>query len=238
MKKFFALILILLVILIALLNFVLPGTVANILEEQIIHATAAQEVKVDLSSNPNAKIALGEIEKIHGTASKGHIGEVEFQNLTLDGTKIRLDVMELLFPNKDLTAQERTRRILQHADKIEMRGVITEEKLRDFIAKKDAHFENPQVKITPEEATAQARVKILGRTVDLDVAGTFIVSNGDVFFHMTRLDSNSILRRVNVDFFLNDVKVLDSSTLPIGLKFESVELRDGEAVLTATTSVQ
>ena len=212
MKKFFALILILLVILLALLNFVLPGTVANILEEQIINATAAQQVSVNLSANPNARIALGEIDSLHATASKGNIGEVEFQNLTLDGSKIRLDVLELLFPNKDLSAQERTRRILRHADKIEMRGVITEDKLKDYISKKDAHFENPKIKITPQEISAQARVKILGRTVDLDVAGNFTVSNGDVFFHMTRLDSNSILRRVNIDFFLNDVKLLDSSS--------------------------
>jgi len=238
MKKFLALIAILLVMLAALCEVVVPRTVAGILEEQIVNATSATAVDVSLSATPNFKIAMGDIEKIHATAAAGRIGEVDFKNITLDGEKIRLDVMELLFPNKELTAQDRQKKILKHANKLEMRGIITAEEIKNFIAVKSDKFENAQVTITPESAAATAKVKFLGRTIDLDVAGNFIVNNGDIYFHVTKLNSNSILSRVNADSFMVDVKVLESAKLPLGLKFDSVELREGEAVVTAVSTVK
>ena len=238
MKKFLALLGILLLLILAILQFILPRTVENIVATQITKATAANEVAVSLSSNPNLLITLGDIGRVHATANAGYIGDVNFKNLTLDGEKISLDVLELLFPTKDLPANLRTQKIVQHADKIELRGIITEEELKNFIAKQDGKFEDPQVSIKPEKASASAKVKFFGRTVDIDVEGTFIVENGNIFFHMTRLNSNSILSRVNIDTFLSDIKVLDSANLPFNLKFDSVELREGEAVVTAIGAVQ
>ncbi len=238
MRKFLALMVILLAILGALLQFVLPRTVETIVAEQITNSTAAKEVAVSLSANPNARIALGEIDRVHGTANEGRIGDIIFKNLTVDGEKIRLDVPELLFPSSNLTARERTNKILQHADKIEMRGIVTEDELKNFITRKDIQFENPTVKITPEEVDASARVKFFGRTIDVSVAGIFTVSNGEIFFHINKLNTNSILSRVNLDSFISDFKIIDSSNLPIGLKFDSVELREGEVVVTAVTSKQ
>lgn len=238
MKKFLTLILIVLVALVAAGGFFLPRTVESIVEQQIVNATSATAVDVSFSTTPSFRMAWGEIDQLHATAAAGKIGEVAFKNLTLDGEKIRLDVMEMLFPNKDLTAQDRQRRILKHANKLELRGIITADELQTFIASKDKNFENTQVTIKPEGAFASARAKFLGRTVDLEVSGTFIVQNGDVYFHLTRLNSNSILSRVNADTFMADIKVLDSSKLPLNLQFDSVELREGEAVITAVSTVQ
>lgn len=233
MKKFFALIVILLAILAVLLNFVLPVTVANILEEQIASATAAEYVDVILSSNPNAKIAVGEIEKIHATADEGKFGDINFKNLSLDGEKLSLDVPEMLFPSKNLTAADRVHKILKHADKIELHSVITQDALRNYIVERENKLESPVIKITPTAINASARAKFLGRNIDFEVSGVLAVVNGDVFFNATHIDTNSILRRVNLDTFIADVKILDSSKLPLGLKYDSVELRDGEIVVTA-----
>lgn len=238
MKKFLTLILILVVALVAAGGFFLPRTVESIVEQQIVNATSATAVDVSFSTTPSFRMAWGEIDKLHATAAAGKIGEIAFKNLTLDGEKVRLDVKEMLFPNKDLTAQDRQRKILKHADKLELRGVITEDELKNFIASKDKNFENTQVSIKPEGAFASARAKFLGRTVDLEVAGTFIVQNGDVYFHLTHLNSNSILSRINADTFMADIKILDSSKLPLNLQFDSVELREGEAVITAVSTVQ
>jgi hypothetical protein len=238
MKKFLILTVILLALIIAAGGLVLPRMVESVIEQQIVNSTSSTAVDVSLTSTPNFKIAMGKIDKIHATAAAGRIGEVAFKNLTLDGESITLDVMELLFPNKDLSAQQRQQNILKRANKLELRGVITEDELKTFIATKDKNFENTQVSIRPEGAAATAKVKFLGRTIDLDIAGTFLAQNGDVYFHMTHLNSNSILSRVNVDTFLTDIKILDSSKLPLGLKFDSVELREGEAVITAVSTVK
>ena len=238
MKKFLALSAVLLVLIALICEKIVPRTVESIVTEQIVNATFSTAVDVSMSSTPNFKIAMGQIDKLHATAAAGRIGEVAFKNLTLDGEKISLDVMELLFPNKDLSAQERQRKILKHANKIELRGIITDEELKTFIIDKNKNFENLQVIIKPEGAFASARAKFLGRTVDIEVEGNFLVNNGDIFFHMTKLNSNSILSRVNADTFMVDVKVLESAKLPLNLQFDSVELREGEAVVTAIGTVK
>ncbi len=234
MKKFLSLMAILLVILVVLLNFILPTNLANILEEQIVHATGAQEVDVSLSSSPNIRIAIGEIDKIHGTAGLGRIGDIYFKNLTVDGENLRLDVLEILFPTKKLTEKERISKIFKYADKIDMHGTITEEELKNFIALKVDKLENADVKIKPEGVTASGQVKIMGRTADIDLAGNFIVDNGDVYFRMTNLNvRNTLVRHIQLDRFFGDIKILESTVLPLGFQFDSVEMREGEAVLSA-----
>ena len=235
MKKFFAVIAVLLIAAVALCIKFLPNMVEAYTTEQIVKATSASAVEVSLTSTPNFKIATGQIDKLHATADAGYIGDVAFKNLTLDGENISLDVMELLFPNKDLPPKDRQKKILKRANKIELRGIITDEELKNFIIAKNDKFENLQVTMTPDGAFASACTKFLGRTIDLEIAGIFIVNNGDIFFHVTNLNSNSILRRVNADTFMVDMKVLDSAKLPLNLQFDSVELREGEAVVTATT---
>ena len=68
----------------------------------------------------------------------------------------------------------------------------------------------------------------------LMLAGIFLADNGDIYFQATHLNiKNALLRHVNLDRFLGEVKVLDNQSLPLNLKFDEVELRDGEILLTA-----
>ena len=237
MKKFLTLITFLVIVLLVILEIILPRTVENILQEQITNSTAAQEVDIDLSSSPNAKIALGEIDKVHAAASQGRIGEIDFTNLSLDGENIQLDMREILFPSAELSDKERTDKILKSVGKLELHGVIGAEDLKSFIAKKVDKLENAEIKISPEEISATGQIKIMGRTADVDVAGIFIADGGDVYFSVTRLNvKNALLRHVNLERFLGEVKILDSAKLPLNLKFDSVELREDEILLTAVRS--
>ena len=237
MKKFLTLMAFLLIVLLVILEIVLPRNVENILQEQITNSTAAQEVDIDLSSSPNAKIALGEIDKVHAAASQGRIGEIDFTNLSLDGENIQLDMREILFPSAELSDKERTDKILKSVGKLELHGVIGAEDLKSFIAKKVDKLENAEIKISPEEISATGQIKIMGRTADVDVAGIFIADGGDVYFSVTRLNvKNALLRHVNLERFLGEVKILDSAKLPLNLKFDSVELREDEILLTAVRS--
>ena len=234
MKKFLTLMAFLLVVLFVLSEIVLPQTVENILQKQITRSTFAQEVDLDLSSSPNAKIALGEIDKVHAAASHGRIGEIDFTNLSLEGEKINLDMREILFPAEDMKDSERVNKILKSVGKLEMHGVIGEEDLKNFVAAKVDKLENAEIKITHEEISATGQIKIMGRTADVDLAGIFIADNGDIYFRATHLNvKNALLRHVNLDRFLGELKIVDSANLPLNLKFDEVELRDGEILLTA-----
>ena len=206
----------------------------NLLKEKVLSATAAQAVELSLSSSPNARIALGEIDKLHCTATDGKIGELFIKEMTLDGEKIKLDVPEILFPDKEISSQEHFNKILISADKLELNGIVNEENLKEFLMSKADKIDNLELKISPEEVSATGQVKIIGRTADVELAGVIIADEGDLYFRMTRLNvRNAILRHVQLDRFLGDIKIIERDKLPMGLTFHSVELREGEALLSA-----
>lgn len=235
MKKIFIGLLIFVVIIAAALEIILPRTVTSILKEQIAKSTHAQDVALNMYSVPNAKILLGQVDEVHGTANSGELGDVEFEALTLDAKKVSVDVMELIFPTNTLNSKQRTEKILKSAENIELSGIITADGLKNFIEDKVDHLDDAKIKITPQEVSATGQVKILGQTADVDIAGSFILDNGDIYFHVTGLNvRNALVRHVQMDRFLGDLKVLQSSQLPIGLKFSSVQMRDGDVLITAT----
>ena len=139
---------------------------------------------------------------------------------------------ELLFGDK--TQRKSVEEYLQSIGKVKMTGVITEDNLKKFLQNKVSQLENLQLKMTPEQITATSEVSIMGRNADLELSGTIIADGGDLYFHMTKLNAkNALLRHVHLDRFFGDIKIASAEKLPIGLRFESVELRDGEALLTA-----
>ncbi|MBR6014106.1 MAG: DUF2993 domain-containing protein [Selenomonadaceae bacterium] len=234
MRKFLVFMAGLFLILVVLLEVILPKTLSNVLETQITNLTGAQEVDLDLSSSPNLKIAVGNIDKIHVAANLGRIGDVDFKTLTLDGENISVDVPEILFPSENLSSQERTNKILKSADKIEMHGIITAEDIKSFIAKKVDKFDNAEVNISPEGVAASGEIKIMGRMAEVEMAGTFVEDNGNIYFRGTSLNiKNSLLRHIQLDRFFGDVKILDADKLPLNLKYDSVELRENEILITA-----
>ena len=234
MNKFLAALLILAIVLIAAFEIILPRTVSSILKDQVIKSTHAQEVEISLESSPNAKIAIGQVDKVHASASAGEIGDVEFNALTLDGEKISVDVQELLFPSQNLTAKQRTEKILKSAEHVELNGIVTQDGLKNFIEKKVDQLDDAEIKITPQEVTAKGQIKFMGKTADVDIAGSFFLDDDDIYFRATRLNvKNTLVRHVQIDRYLGDIKILQSETLPLNLKFSSVQMRDGDVLITA-----
>ena len=235
MKKFLALILILLIAGVAATEIFLPRFVTSTLKEQITRATHAQDVSLDINSSPNAKIIFGQVDKIHSTASEGKIGDVDFNSLELDAAKVSVDIQEILFPTPNLDGNQRADKILKSAESIQLNGIITQDGLKNFIEQKAEHVDSIDVKITPQEITATGHVKVFGRDADVDIAGMFMLNDGDIYFHATKLDvRNTLVRNIQIDRFMGDLKVLESSVLPIGLKFSSIQVRDGDILINAT----
>jgi len=234
MKKFLALILILLIAAVAATEIFLPQFVTSALKDQISRATDAQDVSLELSSSPNAKIILGQVDKVHSTATEGKIGDVDFHSLELDAAKVNVDVQEILFPTPNLDGNQRADKILKSAESIKLSGIITQDGLKNFIEQKAEHVDDIDVKITPQEITATGHVKIFGRDADVDIAGMFVLNDSNIYFHATKLDvKNALVRNIQIDRFMGNVKVLESSVLPVGLKFTSVQVRDGDILINA-----
>ena len=235
MKKFLAVIVVLLIAAVAFIQFAVPRALTNYLKERVTTFTKAQEVTLSLDALPSAKIALGYVDKIHCTAADATIGELNLKQAVLDGSAIHINIMELLMPTDGISREEHTNRCLKSAGSLELSGVITADSLRDFLAQKVDQLKNLQVTMTPEGITADSRVKILGREADVQIGGQIVARDGDLYFQMNHVNvENAILRRVNLDRFLGDFNLTEQVKMPFGLQFREVQMREGEAFVKAT----
>ena len=235
MKKFLAVIIVLLIAAGAFVQFAVPRALTNYLKDKVIQLTKAQEVTLSLDALPSAKIALGYIDVIHCKADNAKIGDLSLKQAVLEGTTIHIDVKELLMPTDGISREERTNRILKSASSLELSGVITEDALRDFLAQKVDQLKDPQVAMKPDEIIAAGKIKILGREADVQIGGKIVARDGDLYFQMNKLNiENAVLRRVNLDRFMHDFNLTERVKMPFGLQFRTVEMREGETFVTAT----
>lgn len=235
MKKFLAVIVVLLVAAVAFVQFAVPRALTNYLKDKVTTATKAQDVTLSLDALPGAKIALGYVDKVHCTAADANIGELNLKQAELNGTSIHINIMELLMPTDGISREEHTNRVLKSAGSLELSGVITADSLRDYLAQRVDQLKDLQVTMAADGITASARVKIFGREADVQLGGQIIAREGDLYFQMNNLNvENAILRRVNLDKFLGDFNLTERVKMPFGLQFREVQMRDGEAFVKAT----
>ena len=237
MKKFLAVIVVLLIAVGVFFQFLVPKALTNYLKGKVTEATHAQEVNLTLDALPAAKIALGYVDKIHCTAADADIGELNLKHVELNGSSIHIDIKELLMPTEGISREEHTNRCLKSAGSLELSGIITADSLRSFLMQKvdGKGLQNLDVTMTPEDIKAAGKVKILGRDADVEIGGQIIARDGDLYFQMNHINvENAILRRVNLDRFLGDFNITENVKMPFGLQFRTVEMRQGEAFVKAT----
>ena len=236
MRRFLIVIGILFLILAGLTEIVLPQTLNTILKQKIAQLTWSQQVDLSVDSSPRFMIAAGRVDSIHGQVKNGRIGELDTANLTLDAQNVKVNMIPLLFGDKvDENGKHKTvEDYIQSIGNVHMTGIISEENLKNFLKAKVSQLDNLELKITPEAINATSNVTIMGRSADIELSGIIIVDEGDLYFRMTKLNvKNAVLRHVQLDRFFGDVKIVSADKLPIGLKFDTVELKEGQALLTA-----
>ena len=235
MKKFLALIVVLIVAAGAFAQFVVPKALTNYLKNKVTEATHAQEVSLSLNALPSAKISLGYVDSLHCTADDATIGDLNLKQAVLDGSQIHINIKELIFPTDGISREEHTNRILKSSGSLELSGIITAESLRNFLATKVDSIKNPQVGMSPEGIAASGKVKILGREAEVQIGGQIIARDGNLYFQIVNLNlENAVLRRINLDKFLGDINLTEAVKMPFGMQFRTVEMRDGEAFVKAT----
>ena len=239
MKKILLFFGILIALLALLAEFVLPNILTGMLRDQVIRVTAAQEVDLSLDSSPRFMIAAGRVDNVHCDAVNGKIGELDTSKLTLEGDNVKVDMPAILFGLKEGKRHFEVDEVLKSVGNVELTGVITEDNLRDFLMKKFSQIEELQIKMTPVSINAIAKARVLGRAASVDLNGVVIADDGDLYFHATGFNiHNALLRHVQLDNFLADLKIVDADQLPLDLKFSKVEQQDGQTILTAVRTAQ
>lgn len=195
-------------------------------QTRIITAGKASSAEVSLQSQPAVLLLLGEVDTLDAKASAVQIGQVCFQDVTLTGRNIRMDMPSFVMDGA-LTVRS--------ADQLQMTGILREENLQELLQRKVDRLQNIQVKITPEKVQATAQAKIFGRMADIDLEGTVIEDNNGLYFHMTKLNiRNAVFGKASIGDFFGDILLTKLSALPLKAGVDQVEMQDGQIVVTVS----
>ena len=206
-------------------EILLPSVVTGLLKHAIVNQTGASDIALSLRTTPSMRMLLGDMDEIHGVMHGGRVGNVFVRELSIEASGARMAMVTLL-------REGRTH--LLRVDEVELRGIIDEESVKALISEKTDKFSNVEVKITPEGVNATADAKLLGRTFALNLEGQFIVESGDLYFKAKKISaSGGGLGKLSVGSLFDDILVARGSQLPFELKFLSVTTQDGLAILTA-----
>ena len=153
------------------------------------------------------------------------VGQVYLRELTLTGTNVRLDVPALL--------QDEGLKITR-ADKLELKGVVDADNLREVLSRKVDKVENVQVSIHPDKVQVTANAKVFGRTADIEMEGQVVEDSGSLYFLMTRLDmKNTRLGTAKLGDLFGNIQLAAPNRLPLGMKIRQVEQTEGAIIITA-----
>lgn len=214
------------IILIVFGQFVLPSLAEKTAQARITAGDRAAAAEVSLQSQPSILLLLGQIDAVKAKADGLRIGQVRLQQVTMEGRNIRVDVPAFIMDDELR---------VRSADALSFTGVIREDNIQELLQRRVDKLQNVQVKITRESIKASAQAKIMGRMADIDLEGTVVENDGGLYFHMTRLNiRNSVLGKASMGELFGDILLTKLTALPLKAQVDSVEMQEGQIVVTAS----
>lgn len=206
-------------------EFILPNLLASTLQKHLSERLATHDVVVNLSSAPNFMTAAGHVDHLRVIAHSAKLGEIYVDELLAEGEGVRVDIPRLV---SDGVLEIRS------TDQLALRGIVTELNLKELISRRVEKLENVQVKITPEAVLVTANIKVFGRMADAEMTGVVLEDSGALYFRMTKLQVKNVFPgKLSLDNFFGDIQIVKPDKLPLGAKFEQVEMQDGKVMISA-----
>ena len=225
LRKVLTIISLLFIILIVSGETVLPWLATNTVYSRLTKKLATNDVMVNLDSNPSLLMYTGYIGQIDMVAHQAKLGELYFQELSLQGKAVRLD-LAALFSDEELK--------INKADSLQVKGIVSENNLRDVIARHIERLENVQVAIHPDGLLVTANAKVFGRTADIELTGQIVDDAGSLYLNMTSLRvKNTLLGTAKLEDMFGNIQLVPPHKLPLGLKLQQVEQTEGAVIITA-----
>ena len=217
------------IILLVLGQFALPMLTERSLETKAVEALKTKDVQVRTSTMPGFLLLLGQVDDLQAVAHQGKIGQLYLQELTLSGKGVHLDMAALL--------QEGEVRVTS-AKELALKGIVSEENLREVLSRRIERLENVQVQIKPERVLVTAEAKIFGHKAEIELAGKVIEDLGSLYFRMEHLHlknsriGTARLEGIFGDMF-GDIRLAGPDELPFGLVLQRAEQGEGSIVMQA-----
>ena len=191
--------------------------------ETMLRDREAESAEVTLDSTPGILFLLGQIDTLKIDAKGLRVGDLRMERVQLTGSGVR-------FSSRDLFLDHRVHLI--SAEGLKLTGTVSEDALRNLLAKRIDKLDNIKVTIDEDGVHATAEVKIFGRMADVVLEGKIVEDAQALYFHMTRLDiKNALIGKANLGDIFGDIQIAKLDALPLKTRIESVEHRKGAIVV-------
>lgn len=191
--------------------------------ETMLRDRGAESAEVTLESTPGILFLLGQIDTLKLDAKGLRIGDLRMDRVQLTGSGVH-------FSSRELFLNHRVHLI--SAEDLKFTGTVSEDALRNLLAKRIDKLDNIKVTIDEDGVHATADVKIFGRMVDVVLEGKIVEDAQALYFHMTRLDiRNALIGKANLGDIFGDIQIAKLDALPLKTRIESVEHRKGAIVV-------
>ena len=191
--------------------------------ETMLRDRGAESAEVTLDSTPGILFLLGQIDTLKIDAKGLRIGDLRMERVQLTGSGVH-------FSSRELFLDHRVHLI--SAEDLKLTGAVSEDALRNLLAKRIDKLDNIKVTIDEDGVHATAEVKIFGRMADVVLEGKIVEDAQALYFHMTRLDiKNALIGKANLGDIFGDIQIAKLDALPLKTRIESVEHRKGAIVV-------
>lgn len=196
---------------------------ASTAAQTMLKERGAESAEVTLDSTPGILLLLGQIDAVTVDAKGLRIGDLRMERVQLTGSGVRFSSRELFFDH---------RVHLISAKELKLTGAVSEDALRNLLAKRIDKLDNIKVTIDEDGVHATAEVKIFGRMADVVLEGRVVEDAQALYFHMMRLDvRNALIGKANLGDIFGDIQIAKLDALPLKTRIESVEHRKGAIVV-------
>ena len=213
------------IVFLCLLQLAIPGIARQMMSTKLQSAASSETIEVDVNTVPAFMMLLGRMDYLRAEANNGVLGRLRVSNMVLEGRKIQADIMELDANNG---------KAVSSAESLTLTGIITEENLQQFLEEEWGDVENLKVTMTPEQIAVSGQLEFLGKKADLQMSGIIFEDNGEISFHMEKLEvKNSRLGNAVIGNFFGDIVLLDTRRLYFPAEYESAVMQNGSVILKA-----
>ena len=225
MKKLSMVLILLVIVAFAGATYVLPSYISNQVSGRITRSLQTEEVQAKVDTTPSFMLLFGHIDNIDIVATNPKIDKVQFNELSVEGQDVEVNVQELLLAR---------RLIIDSAENLTVRGIIDEKNLATLLTEQVDKITDITVSITPNSVEATGKISFFGQEATVHVNGIMVLEGKNVLFRITNVDtSNKLFGKIGISL-TKDVFLVSADKLPLeGAKFTRVEQQNGQVLIEA-----
>jgi len=223
MKRWFAGLLAIALLLGIAAQFVLPWLVSDFIARSVGDQMQSEQITAKVTKNPAFLMLNGKFDEVAISAVKAQTGRLVFQEMDVAISAASID-MPALFLDRRL--------VLASAGKIELSGVITQEELSRYLNANVKYVKNAVVTVRDGRVVIDAQLVVIGPVVlKVTLDGRIVGDDRQIRFVTEKFSLDDRLSGNISGALLTEIPLADLRKLPFAVGVREIVMEQGRIVV-------